>query len=46
MLLETSGGDSSGKIIIDINIRYLFIEDKVKYGEVKIKWCLIDDMFR
>ena len=39
VLLETNGRGSSGKRTRHINIRYFFIADRVKSGEIKIQYC-------
>jgi hypothetical protein len=39
ILLETNGRGSSGKRTRHINVRYFFIADRVKSGEVKIEYC-------
>ena len=39
ILLETNGRGSSGKRTRHINIRYFFIADRVKSGEIKIRYC-------
>ena len=44
MLLEKNGTASSGKGTRHINIRYFFVADRVKTGEVAIKYCHTDEM--
>lgn len=44
ILLEKNGRRSSGKRTRHINIRYFFIADRCKAGEVEIKYCPTDDM--
>ena len=44
ILLETNGKASSGKRTKHINIRYFFITDRVKQGEVSVVWCPTGDM--
>jgi hypothetical protein len=39
MLLETNGRASSGRRTRHINIRYFFVTDRVKAGEVRIEYC-------
>jgi hypothetical protein len=39
ILLETNGRGSSGKRTRHINVRYFFIADRVKSGEVRIDYC-------
>jgi hypothetical protein len=44
MLLETNGKESSSKRTKHINVRYLFIKDRVGAGEITIKHCPTNDM--
>ena len=44
ILLEKNGKKSSGRRTRHINIRYFFIADRVKRGELKIEYCSTDDM--
>ena len=44
MLLEKNGKASSSKRTKHINIRYFFITDRIKNGELSIKWCPTNDM--
>ena len=44
ILLETNGTASSGKRTKHINIRYFFITDRVKKGDVSVGWCLTGDI--
>lgn len=44
ILLEKNGKASSGKRTKHINIRYFFITDRVKMGEVSVVWCPTGDM--
>ena len=44
ILLEKNGKALSSKRTKHINIRYFFITDRVKKGEVSIVWCPTDDM--
>ena len=44
MLLEKNGKASSGKRTRHINIRYFFVADRVKSGEVDVKYCPTGDM--
>ena len=44
ILLENNGTLSSGKRTKHINIRYFFISDRVKNGELKVVWCPTLDM--
>ena len=41
ILLETNGSSKRTK---HINIRYFFITDRVKKGDVSVVWCLTGDM--
>jgi hypothetical protein len=49
ILLETNGRGSSGKQTRHINVRYFFIADRVKSGEIQIEYCptgiMIADFF-
>ena len=45
ILLEKNGRRSSGKRTRHINIRYYFIHDRVKAGEVDIEHCPTEDMW-
>jgi hypothetical protein len=45
ILLETIGRGSSGKQTRHINVRYFFIADRVKSGEVRIEHCPAGIMF-
>ena len=42
--METNGKLSSGKRTKHINIRYFFIQDRVKNGEISLKYCPTDQM--
>ena len=44
ILLETNGKASIGKRTKHINIRYFFITDRVKKGDVSVVWCPTRDM--
>ena len=44
ILLETNGKASSGKRTKHINIRYFFITELVKKGDVSVVWCPSGDM--
>ena len=39
ILLETNGARSSSKRTKHINIRYYFIADRIKKGELKVEYC-------
>ena len=43
-LLEKNGKASSGKRTKHMNIRYFFITDRIKKGEVTVAWCPADEM--
>ena len=44
IILENNGKSSSSKRTKHINIRYLYINDRVAKGEVSIVWCPTGDM--
>jgi hypothetical protein len=44
MLLENNGRASSSKRTRHINIRYFFVTDRIKAGEVRVAHCPTDDM--
>jgi hypothetical protein len=44
ILLEKNGKASSSNHTKHINIRYLFITDRVKHEEVSVVWCPKGDM--
>jgi len=44
MQLEKNGRSSSGRRTRHINIRYFFISDRVKSGDIRIEHCPTDDM--
>ena len=44
ILLENNGKGSSSKFIRHINIRYLFITDRIKRGELSVKYCPTEEM--
>ena len=44
ILLEKNGKASSSKRTKHINIRYFFITDRVKQGDVSLVWCPTGDM--
>jgi hypothetical protein len=44
MLLENNGRASSSKRTRHINIRYFFVTDRIKAGEVSVTYCPTDDM--
>jgi KUP system potassium uptake protein len=44
ILLEKNGRASSGRQTRHINIRYFFVTDRVKNGELRIEYCPTDEM--
>jgi len=44
ILLEKNGRASSSKRTKHINVRYFFITDRARKGEVTLKWCPTGDM--
>ena len=44
ILLENNGKASSSRRTKHLNIRYFFIIDRIKTGELKIDYCQTDDM--
>ena len=44
ILLKTNGKASRGKRTKHINIRYFFITNRVKKGDVSVVWCPTGDM--
>ena len=44
ILLAESGITSSSKQMRDLNVRYLFVADKINEGEAKVVLCRINDM--
>jgi hypothetical protein len=44
MLLETNGKLSSIKRTRHISIRYFFVKDRIKKGEIKLEHCKLIDM--
>jgi hypothetical protein len=44
ILLEKNGRRSSGRRTRHINIRYFFVSDRVKNGEMRIEYCPTDEM--
>jgi hypothetical protein len=45
ILLERNGRASSGRRTRHVNIRYFFVADRVKNGELKIEYCPTADMW-
>ena len=46
ILRDNNGISSSGKQNKHINIRYFFVADRVKFGDVNITYCQMDYMVR
>ena len=44
MLLENNGHASSSKCTRHISIRYFFVTDRIKNGEVSVSHCPTDEM--
>jgi len=44
ILLAENGSTSSGKRTRHLDVRYYFVSDKIKNGEVKIEYCPTKDM--
>ena len=44
MLLEKNGRGSSSKRTRHINIRYFFVADRIKQGELRVEYCPTGDM--
>ena len=44
MLLETNGIASSSKRTRHINIRFFFVADRIKAGELRVEYCSTDEM--
>jgi hypothetical protein len=44
MLLEKNGKASSGRRTRHIDIRYFFVTDRIKHGEMRIEYCPTGDM--
>ena len=44
ILLENNGRSSSSRRTKHLNIRYFFITDRIKKGELRIEYCPTDDM--
>ena len=45
MLLERNGRASSGRRTRHISIKYFFVTDRVKGGELRVEYCPTDDMW-
>jgi hypothetical protein len=44
ILLENNGKASSSKRTKHINIRFYFITDRIRQGEISVEWCPTGDM--
>ena len=44
MLLEKNGKASSGKRTKHLEMRYFFVTDRVRRGDVSVEWCPTEDM--
>jgi hypothetical protein len=44
ILLEKNGISSSSRSTRHINIRYFFVKDRIKSGEIEIEFCPTEDM--
>jgi hypothetical protein len=44
MRMEENGKMSTGKMTKHINIRYFFCTDRIKKGELSVKYCPTSDM--
>jgi hypothetical protein len=44
MLLERNGRSSSGRWTRHIDIRYYFVTDRIKRGDLRVEYCNTDDM--
>ena len=44
ILLEKNGKASSGKRTKHINMRYFFVTDRIRMGDVSVDWCPTEDM--
>ena len=44
ILLKKNGRESSGKNSRHINIRFFFIKDRIKNGDLEVNYCPTDDM--
>jgi hypothetical protein len=42
--MEKNGKASSSKPTKHINIRYYFVTDRIKKGELTVEWCSTGDM--
>ena len=45
ILMERNGRASSGRRTRHVNIRYFFVTDRVKNGELRIEYCPTGDMW-
>ena len=44
ILLEKNGKSSSSKRTKHINVRYFFVTNRIKMGEVRVEWCPTAEM--
>jgi hypothetical protein len=44
MLLERNGRGSSSKRARHINVRYFFVSDRIKSGEMNVEYCPTGEM--
>ena len=44
ILLEKNGNKSKGKRSKHINVRYFFVKDRIKNGEMSVEWCPTGEM--
>ena len=44
ILLEKNGKASSSKRTKHINVRYYFVTDRIKKGDMSVEWCPTEDM--
>jgi hypothetical protein len=44
ILLEKNGKASSSKRTKHINVRYYFVTDRIKKGDISVEWCPTEDM--
>ena len=44
ILLEKNGKASSSKRTKHINVRYYFVTDRIKKGDLSVEWCPTEDM--
>jgi hypothetical protein len=44
ILLEKNGKASSSKRTKHINVRYYFVTDRIKKGDMSVEWCPTEDI--